>query len=80
MDGINAELTRAKAKWPSWPTDPIHAASVLTEEVGELVQACNDFCYSGGDISRMESECVQVAAMAMRFLEGLPGYQRIQGY
>ena len=42
--------------------------------------ADHDFCYSGGDISRMEAECVQVAAMAMRFLEGLPGYQRIQGY
>ena len=77
---IQRELDRAKAKWPGWPTDPIHAASVLVEEVGELVQACNDFCYSDGDIERMEEESIQVAAMITRFLEGLPKYKRIEGY
>jgi NTP pyrophosphatase (non-canonical NTP hydrolase) len=80
MNGILQELRSAKAKWPGWPVDPIHAASVLSEEAGELVQAANDFCYSGGSVEQMELEARQVAAMAVRFLEGLDRYKRVQGY
>lgn len=77
---ILTELDRAKAKWPGWPTDPIHAASVLAEECGELIQAANDFCYSNGDPERMREEAVQVGAMALRFLEGMSNYRRVEGY
>ena len=77
---IIQELERAKAKWPEWPTDPIHAASVLSEEAGELVQACNDFCYSSGSIEQMELEARQVGAMALRFLENIDRYRRVKGY
>ena len=77
---IIQELEKAKAKWPAWPTDPIHAASVLSEEAGELVQACNDFCYSGGSAEQMEIEARQVGAMALRFLENIDRYRRVKGY
>ncbi len=77
---IIQELEKAKAKWPAWPTDPIHAASVLSEEAGELVQACNDFCYSGGSVEQMELEARQVGAMALRFLENIDRYRRVKGY
>ena len=77
---IIQELEKAKAKWPAWPTDPIHAASVLSEEAGELVQACNDFCYSGGSFEQMELEARQVGAMALRFLENIGRYRRVKGY
>lgn len=80
MNGILKELRSAKEKWAAWPIDPIHAASVLSEEAGELVQAANDFCYSGGSIEQMELEARQVGAMAVRFLENLDKYKRIQGY
>ena len=77
---IIQELEKAKAKWPAWPTDPIHAASVLSEEAGELVQACNDFCYSCGSVDQMELEARQVGAMALRFLENIDRYRRVKGY
>ena len=80
LDAIYLELMDAKEKWPEWPVDPIHAASVLSEETGELVQACNDFCYSDGPVQRMREEAIQVAAMAIRFLEGMESYTRVKGY
>lgn len=80
INGIIHELTKAKTKWPEWPVDPIHAAAILAEEAGELVQAANDFCYSGGSIEQMELEARQCGAMSARFLENLDKYKRIQGY
>ena len=80
MNGILKELRSAKEKWAAWPIDPIHAASVLSEEAGELVQAANDFCYSGGDSERMRAEAVQTVAMGLRFLAGLAMYERRKGY
>ena len=79
-DLIQIELAGARLLWPAWPTDPIHAAAVLAEEAGELVQAANDFTYSNGSLEHMREEAVQVAAMAMRFLDGLDKYERRKGY
>jgi hypothetical protein len=36
IDEVLAELERATSKFPTWPTDPFHALSVLGEEYGEL--------------------------------------------
>ena len=35
---IEEELIRARDKFPKWPVDPIHAAAIVSEEAGELVQ------------------------------------------
>ena len=39
IEEILTELNRARTKFPTWPGDPIHAAAVVAEESGELVQA-----------------------------------------
>lgn len=74
------ELKSAKEKWPKWVNDPIHAAGILNEESGELTQACLDFSYANGSIEQMKKEAVQAGAMAIRFLENIDEYQRIQRY
>ena len=36
---VMAEVARATQKFPTWPTDPLHALAVLGEEFGELTKA-----------------------------------------
>ena len=74
------ELKKAKLKWPNWLDDPIHAAAILSEESGELVQAANDFSYSEGSKEQMILEAAQAGATAIRFLENIDEYKRIQSY
>lgn len=44
IEEVIAELNRARTKFPTWPDDPIHAAAVVAEESGELVQAALQAC------------------------------------
>lgn len=71
------ELRRAAAKFPTWPTDPLHALAVLGEEFGELTQAVMQAVYephkSGPD--QVRAEAIQCAAMAIRFIQSLPVYR-----
>ena len=72
---ILAELKRAKEQHPIWPTDPIHAAAIINEEAGELIQAANDYTYDRENArSTMIEESVQVGAMAIRFLTNIGKY------
>lgn len=70
------EIDRARAKFPTWPTDPLHAVAVLQEEVGELQKAVLERCYKFDSVSfeEVSSEAVQVAAMALRFLDSMMEY------
>lgn len=73
IERVFGELKKAEEKFPGWPTDPIHAAAIVAEEAGELVQAAIDFTYSD-DLPghwQMEEEAAQCAAMGIRFLLGL---------
>jgi hypothetical protein len=70
------ELRRAERKFPGFPTDPIHAAAVLAEEVGELQQACLQWTYEGGSLEAVTTEAVQSAAMALRFLVNMESFRR----
>ena len=45
MQEIQDEITRAVVKFPTWPTDPLHAVAVLNEEVGELNKALLQMTY-----------------------------------
>ena len=73
------ELCNAENKFPDWPADYIHAAAIVSEEAGELVQAANDFVYpecrkTDGDMKqKMRREAVQTGAMAIRFLLNMEG-------
>ncbi len=75
FQAIEKEVVRAKEKFPWWPTDPIHAAGIVSEEAGELVRAANQLSYEKGLYSDMLDEAVQVGAMAVRFIENIKAYE-----
>ncbi len=76
---ILGELERAIRKFPTWPTDPIHASKILDEEAGELSKAVLQATYephkSGPE--DVKSEAIQAAAMAIRFIASLDEYQYV---
>lgn len=74
---VLAELERATSKFPTWPTDPLHALAVLGEEFGELTQAVLQATYDGGPTRHVRTEAVQTAAMALRFLMSLDRYEYV---
>ncbi len=70
LDLILSELGKAEEKHPEWPEDMIHAAAVVAEKSGELVQASLDHHYFKGNPAAMRREAAQVGAVAIRFLIG----------
>lgn len=75
---VQAELARAVAKFPTWPTDPMHALAVLGEEFGELTKAMLQHTYEphkGVTTEDIRDEAIQTAAMALRLAMSLPCYQ-----
>lgn len=78
---IQEEMARAVAKFPTWPTDPLHAVAVLGEEFGELTQAVLQSTYEPHKSSPAEvhKEAIQVAAMALRFALSLDRYEYRRG-
>jgi NTP pyrophosphatase (non-canonical NTP hydrolase) len=77
MQEVQAELARATAKFPTWPTDPLHALAVLGEEFGELTKAMLQFTYEPHKkVTRMHirAEAIQTAAMALRLAQSLSLY------
>lgn len=75
------EASRARTKFPTWPTDPLHAVAVLQEEVGELQRAVLQCCYEPEKATREDAmtEAIQVGAMVFRFLDSLYEYQFLPG-
>lgn len=77
LSQIAAEVDRAMAKFPTWPTDPFHALAVLGEEYGELQKAVLQFCYEkhkGVTLDDIRAEAVQTAAMAIRWISSIERY------
>lgn len=76
LEMIIDELERAERKFPTWPTDPLHAHGVLAEEVGELVRAIVQHTYAPTYETKaaVELEARQAAAMAIRFYASLDRY------
>lgn len=75
---VLAEVERATAKFPTWPTDPLHALAVLGEEFGELTKAMLQHTYEphkGVTQQDIREEAIQTAAMALRLAMSLPSYQ-----
>lgn len=71
------EIERAKRKFPTWPTDPLHAVAVLGEEFGELTKAVLQTIYEPHKVQEGElrTEAIQTAAMTFRFLASLGRYE-----
>lgn len=78
---IAIEVMRACAKFPKWPTDPLHALAVLGEEYGELVKAMLQLTYEPGKATRedVREEAIQCAAMALRLAMSLDVYEYRKG-
>lgn len=76
ISSVWGELERALAKFPTWPTDPIHALAVLGEEFGELTKDVLQMTYEPGKTSaeNVRKEAIQTAAMALRFVASLDAY------
>lgn len=77
MDDVMREVSRATAKFPTWPTDPLHAVAVVGEEFGELTKAALQEVYEPhkNDRGDVRKEAVQTAAMAIRFIMSLDRYE-----
>ena len=62
------EAARASKKFPSWPTDPLHALAVLGEEFGELTKEALQLTYEPHKTTKenFRKEAIQCAAMAFR--------------
>jgi hypothetical protein len=74
---ISAEIERATAKFPTWPTDPIHAFAVVGEEFGETQKEVLQLTYEPHKSSKeaVRKEAIQLAAMSIRFLMSLDRYK-----
>lgn len=81
LEDVMVELQKASTKFPTWPTDPLHAFAVLGEEHGELNKAVLQLVYEPHKTSHGEvrSEAIQTAAMAIRFILSLDQYEYTQG-
>lgn len=77
IEQITAEVARAMVKFPTWPTDPLHALAVLGEEYGELNKAMLQLTYEPHKTSLEEvrTEAIQTAAMALRLAMSLERYR-----
>lgn len=77
VEEVLAELTRATVKFPTWPTDPLHACAVLGEEFGELRKGMLQLTYEPHKTNAQEvrSEAIQTAAMALRLAMSLERYE-----
>jgi NTP pyrophosphatase (non-canonical NTP hydrolase) len=78
---VSKELDKAILKFPSWPTDPLHALSVLGEEFGELTKEVLQLTYEPHKSTRLSvrKEAMHTAAMAIRFLMSLDNYEYRSG-
>ena len=74
---VLTEVEKATNKFPTWPTDPLHALAVLGEEFGELNKEVLQMCYEPWKTSHadIETEAIQTAAMSLRFLLSLKTYR-----
>jgi hypothetical protein len=69
LDLIRNEVIRARALYPTWQSTH-HGYAVMLEEVDELWDEVRKRA-AARDKDNMRRECVQIAAMAIRFIEEL---------
>lgn len=76
FSAIFEELDRAAKKFPTWPTDPLHAVGIVGEEFGELIRAVLQQVYEPekNRPDDVKTEAIQLAAMVLRFIRSLDKY------
>ena len=75
FDEIDITLQDAIKKWPNW-VYMSDALNIISEEIGEMIQACNQYNYENGDKKEIKKEALQSAAMIIRFLMNFDNYER----
>lgn len=72
---VRIELRSARRQHPNWPEDMVHAASVITEEQGEVIKAVNNVYWKQGHDTIMDIryEAIQAMTTLVRFLTETPG-------
>lgn len=77
IEAIRCEFEAATVKFPTWPTDPLHALAILGEEFGELTKSMLQLTYEPHKATRekVKEEAIQTAAMALRLSMSLDCYQ-----
>ena len=80
LNAFVSEYHAAILQYPDWPTDPVHAASILAEEAGEALKEANNYRWQHKrspeeSFERMRREAIQTGAMAIRFLLGFEDYE-----
>lgn len=70
------ELVRAEKIHPNYPSDPVHAAAIISEEAGEIVKAVNNIIdgKKTGRDSDYKTEAIHCAAMCIRFLKNIDNF------
>ncbi len=68
---VMAEVTRAESLHPAWPRDVVKAASLCSEECGELVRAANTFDETRTGRKDIVSEDIHTSATAILILKNI---------
>ena len=78
IQSVLAERARQDAKWGEQNHEPVYWLGILGEEYGELCEAINETVFDNGPEARakggyanMRAEAVQLAAVAVAFVEML---------
>jgi NTP pyrophosphatase (non-canonical NTP hydrolase) len=73
LQEVLAERIRQDSKWGEQNCHDFEWVSIMTEEVGESAQAANEANFKSGktrgDFSHLRAELVQVAAVAVAWIE-----------
>ncbi len=69
LASVLVERVNQDLKWGEQNHDPFTYLTVLTEEVGELAQAALHTKFGGDKADGLRAEAVQVAAVALAFVE-----------
>ena len=81
LELVEDEILKATIKFPTWPSDPLHALAVLGEEYGELTKAVLQLVYEPHKTTFEDAheEAIQTAAMAIRWLMSFEHYDFKRG-
>lgn len=74
---IKLETAKAVKKHPLWPTDPIHALGIVTEELGECQKEILELTYEPNKTTKeaLRKEALHLVATSLRFLQSLDQYK-----
>lgn len=81
LQSVLTELERALVKFPTWPTDPLHALAIVGEEFGEVTKEMLQLTYEPHKTSpaKVRKEVIQLVAMSIRLYDSLNRYEYKQG-